>query len=648
MNSLEPSFGLAAVFGDHMVLQREKPLAFWGRGRPGDTIRLTWQTDDGSIALETRVDGDGHWRLNVAAQPAGGPYQLVFEGSERITLQDVWVGEVWLASGQSNMEWTVAQSAFIDEEMALATEPKLRWLFVERRHEATPSHEAHCDWRLVNADTVPRMTAIGFAFARHLCAKLNVAVGIIDASWGGTPVEAWASADALAEVMDLEQELQSWSREEQDIDAARRAYAASLSTWEKLYLVRDEGNRGEALGWHQSEPLWREDTLNVPTLWQRHGMLFNGAVWFRRDVELPPDWVMPSTLHLGRIDDFDHTYVNGVLVGANPQGTPLSCEVARSYPVPEGVLGPGRNSISVRIFDHVGEGGFLDPARSLFLESATGERVELSGPWQFRVEREVPLVPGSVWQHYPPAPRVLRPQERPTGLFNGMIAPLLRFALRGFIWYQGEANVAEHEVYGERFRALIRDWRRRFSGSTNETDVMPFYFAQLASFKASPAWAYLREAQAQALALPATGMVVTLDIGDPNNIHPGNKREVGRRLALLALNDTYGLTQGAVRGPVPTLVQAAKGEIRVTYGAQAALATSDGGAEIFGFEVEAADGTRHEAPARLMHNQVDVHVPFTGEARALLYAFRDAPVVNLVNSAGLPAEPFRWPLSAES
>jgi sialate O-acetylesterase len=642
MERLE-SFGVAAIFADHMVLQRDKPLAFWGHGRPGSTVKLDWVTETDSFSTESQVDDEGRWRLRVPARRAGGPYQLVFEATARITLRDVWVGEVWLASGQSNMEWTVAQSAFSDEEIALATEPKLRWLYVERRTALEPSDEAHCSWRLVNADTVPRMTAIGFAFARHLAAKLDVAVGVIDASWGGTPIEAWSSAEALQQVMDLQQDLKSWTEEERDIETARSTYAATLRAWENLYLVRDDGNQGEALGWHHGEPAWDEPTLDVPTLWQRHGMPFNGAVWFRREVQLPHDWASPSTLHLGRLDDFDHTYVNGVLVGAHPQGTPLSCEIARNYQIPGGVLRPGRNTISVRIFDHVGEGGFLDPARSLFLESESGTRVELAGPWQYRVERQVPLVPSSIWQHYPHAPRVLRPQERPTGLFNGMIAPLLSFTLRGFIWYQGEANVAEHQVYHERFSALIRDWRGRFAAPDCDT-AQPFYFVQLASYKASPDWACLREAQARALDLPATGMVVTLDIGDESDIHPGNKREVGRRLAQLALRDTYGLETGPVRGPVPTLVQVAHGQVRVSYGEQAPLATTDGGAEVLGFDVEAPDGTRHVAAARLLHDQVEIEVPFADPPRELAYAFRDAPAVNLVNTAGLPAEPFRWAL----
>jgi len=641
VNRPELALSLAPLFADHMVLQRDKPLLFWGRGRPGETVTLVWETPEHTLTAEARIDDDGRWRMAVPARPAGGPHRLVFSAGEQVTLQDVWVGEVWLASGQSNMEWTVAQSAFTDEEMALATEPRLRWLYVERRFANQPNQDARCTWRQVTPETVPRMTAVGYAFARHLCAKLNVAVGIIDASWGGTPIEAWASAEALEEVMDLQRDLQAWSEQERDLDAVRSAYAKSLTAWEKLYLVRDEGNRGEALGWHQREPAWQEKTLNVPTIWQRHGMAFNGAVWFRRDVELPPDWAAPCTLHLGRIDDFDHTYVNGVLVGANPQGTPLSCEISRSYAVPEGVLRPGINSISVRIFDHVGEGGFLDPASSLFLESATGARIALAGAWQYRIEREVPLVPGTVWQRYPHAPRVLRPQERPTGLFNGMIAPLQSFGLRGFLWYQGESNVAEHQVYFQRFSALIRDWRRRFGASDT---ALPFYFVQLASFEASQDWAYLREAQARALELPNTGMVVTLDIGERHDIHPGNKREVGRRLAQLALSKTYGLEVGPVRGPVPTLVQAGESELRVSYGAQPALATSDGGTDVLGFEIEAADGTLHPATAQLLHNQIDIQIPFQGQPRALCYAFSDAPAVNLINSARLPAEPFRWPL----
>lgn len=640
---MSSQFALSAVFGDHMVLQREQPLRFWGRGLPGARVELGWATPAGALNAETEVDAQGAWQLELPAQPAGGPHELEFRGPERLTLRDVWLGDIWLASGQSNMEWTVAQSAFVEEELALATQPKLRWLFVERRPEKQPSREAHCSWRLVTPDGVARMTAIGYAFARKLCAELDVAVGIIDASWGGTPVEAWTSPEALGQVMDLERELRGLQAEERDLDALRLAYADTLRAWEKAYLVQDERNAGEAAGWHESEPAWDAPTLAVPSIWQRHGMLFNGAVWFRRDVELPPDWASPSTLCLGRIDDFDHTYVNGVLVGAHPQGTPLSIEIVREYPLQPGVLKPGRNSIAVRIFDHAGEGGFLDAARSLYLESATGERIQLAGDWQYRVEREVPLVPVSVWRHFPQPPRVLRPHYLPTRLFNGMIAPLLPLGLRGVIWYQGEANVAEHELYMERFSALIRDWQRRFGGAEG---VLPFYFVQLASFRESGKWAYLREAQAQTLRLPNTGMVVTLDIGDANDIHPRNKREVGRRLAQLALSHTYGKQLGPVRGPLPTRVDVDGGELCVEYAEQAALATADGGTAVSAFEVESDDGRLHAAQARLVGQQVRVSIPFSGRARGLRYAFCDVPEVNLVNSAGLPAEPFRWALDS--
>ena len=635
-------FSLAAVFGDHMVLQRDKSLRFWGRGRPGESVALSWSAGQSTLTAETRVDELGGWQLELAAQPAGGPYELVFQASRRLSLRDVWLGDVWLASGQSNMEWTVAQSAFVEEELALASEPKLRWLYVERRPESEPSREAHCDWRLVTPDTVARMTAIGYAFARRLCAELGVAIGLVDASWGGTPVEAWTSAEALQQVMDLETELASLREQERDLEALRASHAQALRAWEKQHLVQDTSNRGEELGWHQTEPAWDAPSLPVPMLWQHHGMPFNGAVWFRRDLDLPSDWASPSTLCLGRIDDFDHTYVNGVMVGANPQGTPLSCEIVRRYEVPAGVLKIGRNSICVRIFDHAGEGGFLDPARSLYLESATGARLELAGAWQYRVEREVPLVHNSVWRHIPQPARILRPHYLPTRLFNGMIAPLLPLALRGFIWYQGESNVAEHQLYLQRFTALIRDWQGRFGVGAAPA---PFYFVQLASFQESGKWAFLREAQAQALQLPATGMVVTLDIGDPNDIHPRNKREVGRRLALLALANSYGLPVGPVRGPVPSAVQLVGAEVRIDFADQVALTTSDARDHVLGFELESSAGQRYPASARLAGNQVFVQVPFAGTPRGVFYAFSDAPEVNLTNTTGLPAEPFRWLLA---
>jgi sialate O-acetylesterase len=625
-----------------MVLQRDKALHFWGWARPGELVALEWSTARGSVEAHARADENGAWRLVLDAQPAGGPHRLVFRASETIVLDDVWVGEVWLASGQSNMEWTVSQSAFAEEELALADEPRLRCLYVERSADPwQPRQEARASWRVVTPDTAMRITAVGFAFARRLARELDVAVGLIDASWGGTPVEAWTSADALAKVMDLEAERAGLREEARDLERQREAHAELLRAWEKRYLVKDENNDGEAKGWHLSDPPWGPETLPVPMLWQRHGLAINGAVWFRRDVELPEDWASPSRLCLGRIDDFDHTYVNGVLVGKNPQGTPLSCDVVRTYEVPPGVLVPGRNTISVRIFDHAGEGGFIDVARCLYLESANGARLQLAGDWQYRIERAVPLVPNTVWRHMPQPPRILRPQLLPAALFNGMIAPLVPFALRGVIWYQGESNVAAHASYLERFSALIRDWQGRFGA--REAQV-PFYFVQLAAFRETGDWAYLREAQARALELPDTGMVVTLDIGDARDIHPRNKREVGSRLARLALRQTYGRDVGPVRGPWPSQIEVQPGRLVVRYDG-APLSTTDGSDQPLGFEVESSDGKRRSVAARLAGTEVHLTLPSSDQPRRLLYAFCDVPDINLVGETGLPAEPFRWELA---
>jgi sialate O-acetylesterase len=635
---------LAATLGDHMVLQRGAPLVFRGAGTPGELVTLSWATERGLLEGEARVDALGSWRLTVGAQPAGGPYQLCFQCRETVWLSDVWVGELWLASGQSNMEWTVAQSAEAEQELALATEPRLRWLFVERRALREAAAEPRGEWRVVTPDTAPRMTAIGYAFARRLCAELNVAVGIVDASWGGTPLEAWSSHESLAPHLDLPGELAAWEGEERDLDVTRAAHAETLRAWERRYLVQDDSNRGQADGWHRAEPSWDAPTLSVPTLWQRHGLAFNGAVWFRRELMLPADWVSPSTLVLGRIDDFDHTYVNGELVGSHPQGTPYSCDIERRYPVPAELLRAGRNVLTVRVFDHVGEGGFLDPPSRLYLESATGQRLLLAGPWQYRVERAVPLVPGSVWAEYPSTPRALRPQDRPASLFLGMIAPLLPLALRGVLWYQGEANVAQHAVYARRFAALVQDWQGRFTAAGD--GAVWFLFAQLASFRASEDWALLREAQSRALSCAHTGMVVTLDIGDPDDIHPRNKREVGRRLALVALERAYGRQVGPTRGPLPTSIEFNGGAASVAYAGQAALGTTDGGAAVSGFELETADGAVHPLSAQLEGTSVRVLLPLGVEPRWLRYAFRDVPEINLVNVAGLPAEPFRVSVGA--
>jgi len=409
--------------------------------------------------------------------------------------------------------------------------------------------------------------------------------------------------------------------------------------WEAENLPDDTGNEGEAKGWARvdlDDDAW--PAMALPGAWQGRGLRFNGAVWFRRTVELDASWTGHDlTLSLGAIDDFDHTYFNGTPIGAHPKGTPGAYQIHRVYRIPSAMLRPGKNVIAVRVFDHVGEGGLMGPSTEMFLETTGPERKRLSlaGAWRYEVERRIPLVSFEVFKTCPMPPSILVQQNSPAALFGGMIAPLVPFGLRGVIWYQGESNAEQHSLYTQRMVAMIRDWRAQFG-----QPAMPFYWTQLANYAASPAWAFMREAQAGALSEPATGMAVTIDIGDSIDIHPKNKQEVGRRLSLLALARTYGRRDVADSGPVFERIELGEGRARVHFSHAAGL-RARGGAAVRGFTLAGADGVHHVAEARIDGDAVIVTSARVRAPKSVRYAWADDPDANLENGAGLPAAPFR-------
>jgi len=404
-------------------------------------------------------------------------------------------------------------------------------------------------------------------------------------------------------------------------------------------LPTDLGNVGEGKGWASADfddEGW--PVMPLPGIWQSRGLDFNGVVWFRKTVDIPEAWAESDLLlSLGAIDDFDHTYFNGSLVGAHPKGTPGAYQIPRLYQVSGARVQPGKNVIAVRVFDHFGEGGLLGPAAEMFLETKAigGGHLPLSGGWRYAVERRIPFVAPTVFRTYPPAPQVLMPQNAPSALFTGMIAPLVPFGLRGVIWYQGESNVDGYRDYTKRFVAMIRDWRARFQQSE-----LPFYFTQLANYVASPAWPYLREAQAAALTEAATGMAVAIDIGDANDIHPRNKQEVGRRLSLLALAHTYGNADIEATGPVFERVEFGSSTARLHFRSAKGLRARDGG-DVKGFAVAGSDGVYHPASGRIDGETVIVDCAAVALPETIRYAWDDNPDADLVNAAGLPAAPFR-------
>jgi sialate O-acetylesterase len=641
-------FALSALFNNHMVLQRQRTNPVWGWDRPQQTITLRVERPPSTEPIVSPVSvvagPDGSWRIDCPELPAGGPYRVRLKGSSERTIEDVLVGEVWLASGQSNMEWNLSATDGAEADIAAAHLPQIRQAYVQHAATSEPQRNAQASWRVCSPESAGQFSAVGYHFARELHQRLGVPVGIINSSWGGTRVEAWTSVEALRPVMDVDTELARARNTDKPLAQLKSEYDARVAAWAKSVFPTDTGNEGEASGWatEACEPAsWKP--MNVPGAWQHQGLKHNGAIWFRRTVEIPAAWAgRDLELSLGVLDDFDCTYFNGQRVGAHPQGTPDAHLIARRYVVTGAVVKAGASEIAVRIFDHFGEGGFLGQPNALFLKPArispgdTAGLIPLAGRWLTRVERVLPLASNEIFKTHPAPPTALEVQNHPGALFNGMIAPLIPYGIRGAIWYQGESNVGSYASYHERFTAMIRDWRTRWG-----VGHFPFLFVQLANFRDTPGWAYLREAQARTLAEPATGMAVTIDIGDAGDIHPRNKRDVGSRMARIALADTYGVDGIVSSGPQLSRVEIAGKAARVFLTSAAGLRARDRGAAIKGFALAGADGKFHPAGARIEKDVVVLTSENVLHPIAVRYAWADDPDANLENEAGLPAAPFR-------
>jgi len=631
---------LSPLFSDHMVLQRDRANSIYGKDNPRQVVTLRVEGSNTPLpTIEVTATADGTWCLAAPALPAGGPYRLRIKGSDERTIEDVLSGEVWVASGQSNMEWKLPPTDHGEEDVAAASDPLLRMFKVDQTAVGTPRNTVVGQWNPATPQNAADFSAIGYFFAKNLREKLGVPVGIINASWGGTRVEAWTSREALRSVMPVDAELAALAEASKDLPRIQAEYRAKVAAWEESVFPIDTVNTGAPQGWGRDDfddHAW--PTMPLPSFWQNQGLTFNGCVWFRRTIDVPASWVGHDLiLNLGAVDDFDTTYFNGKVIGATPRGTPNAYKLPRRYVVPAELLKTGQNTIAVRVFDQFGDGGFAGPAISMAAEStATGAVLPLSGSWRYSVERAVPLVAGSVYATSPATPAILSPQNNAAFLFNGMIAPLVRYGIRGAIWYQGEANVGVANTYRERFTTLIRDWRSRWGQGD-----FPFLFVQLANFTETPSWPFLREAQAQTLVEPATGMAVTLDIGNAKDIHPRNKREVGRRLALLARAQVYGEKTLESTGPSLDHVQIANGVARIDWRYSGGLRIRNGGTKLTGFELAGADGVYHPAVASIEGSTVVVTSAAVPVPQTVRYAWADNPDANLENATGLPAAPFR-------
>jgi sialate O-acetylesterase len=611
-----------AIFSDHMVVQRRSEVPIWGWADPHERVTLSapWV----NAALDTTADDRGRWRIVVQTPDASGPFDLEIAGRNRVKISDVWIGEVWVCSGQSNMEWPLAAADGGPEEAKAADVPRLRLFNVENTIAAGERDDCRGQWSVCSPQTVGRFSAVAYFFARRLQGELDVPIGLIETDWGGTPAEAWTSEAGLTRFPEFADSLKTLARMRESAGDLEQERARATEAWHASLAARDAGIAG----------LWMEsgtdvsgwESLPVPGAWSGKLGSFDGILWTRREFALPPDWAGHElVLEMGAIDDADDTFINGKLIGGRWDAAAFA--EARRYTIPSTAVHAGENTIAIRILDTGGPGGVNGAPR---LTLAGHPPISLSGEWKCRVGAPLADLPRR------PASRDLTPNT-PTSLFNGMIAPIAGYAIRGGIWYQGEANVDRAFQYCSLFPAMIADWRRRWGRGD-----FPFYYVQIAPFGYRGdrgQAAELREAQLMALSTANTGMAVTMDIGNPGDIHPRNKRDVGNRLALIALAGTYGKTGIECSGPTYLEMRVEGDKARLRFDHAAGLTA--GGGSLQHFMVAGDDQKFANATAAIDGESVVVSSPSVPHPVAVRYCWGASDEGTLVNGAGLPASSFR-------
>jgi sialate O-acetylesterase len=612
---------LPKIFTDNMVLQRGQPVKIWGWANKGEVVNVRFNGQTASAKTNT----DGNWLITLKPMVYGGPFEMTIHSkSGNVVLKNILIGDVWICSGQSNMEFPVSGWTHVNnyqEEIAAANYPAIRLFTVQKATCYSPAKDLQGgSWLECTSANIPPFSAVAYFFGRKLNRDLHIPIGLINSSWGGTNIQTWTSWKTIGKLDEYK------NMNPDDSLKMEQEWAENKKRY--LYaLAHDPGMEGKWFAPETDLTGWGE--IELPKSYEQSVIGdVDGIVWFRKEITINTVLAgKQAVLGLGVLDDHDEAYVNGQLVGKTDDWYS-----SRKYVIKDGVLKNGKNTIVIKVTDDGGSGGFMGVAKDLFLKLGE-DTVSLAGDWIYK-----------------PAATTLQfnvkekgPNGFPSQLYNAMIAPVIQFSIKGTIWYQGETNVTEAAKYRTLFPMLINDWRNKWGKD------FPFYWVQLANYlqpvsqPAESDWAELREAQHQTLQLPQTGEAVIIDLGEAGDIHPKNKQDVGYRLALAALKNTYG-RELVYSGPVYQDMQIDGDKVILNFSNRGGglIAKGDKYGYLKGFAIAGSDRHFVWAKAYIKGDQVIVYNSDVKNPVAVRYAWADNPDdVNLYNREGLPASPFR-------
>ncbi|MBC8185223.1 hypothetical protein H8E88_29365, partial [candidate division KSB1 bacterium] len=541
---------LPKIFGDNMVLQQNFQAPVWGWAEPGKkiTTKASWLKKK----VVTRAAEDGSWNMKLQTPKAGGPYSVKIKSDTTYNFKNVLIGEVWLCSGQSNMEMPVdsVRPGFggvpnFKLEIATANFPEIRLFTFPKTAATEPQIEVIGSWNVCCPATVPEFSAVAYFFGKELYQRLNVPIGLMNVSWGGSAAEAWTNAENLLQFPEFKTKMEQLDSLMGNTKKNQKKYENAKAEWNQLLHSKKADDFSKLDQWMDvgfNDTSW--NIIKVPHLWSHTELAgLTGSVWFRTIVNIPEKWQGKNLkLHLGPIDEMDITWFNSNRIGEHKNSSDWTKK--RSYTIPAENVLPGKNTILLHVTNDFGEGGIYGDKKNIKIcaeDTSLKQEINLSGEWRYKICLD--------YKTLPPMPQeIFRwPNQTPTLLYNGMLHPLIPFAIKGVTWYQGESNAANADLYSRLFPVMIKNWRQDW----NQGDF-PFYFVQIAPYNYKrnyPSGAELRESQLKSLSVLNTGMAVTMVLGHKNDIHPRRNVEVGKRLALWALARDYGFGDIVYSGP---------------------------------------------------------------------------------------------------